>query len=411
MTKDGEVFVPQSAEDIATTIIDNLNERLAVSNLRSEAGDIVQIDKKASNIAWLLALAVGGVGSDYEYNLQSCAESLDFTLCSDEQIQNLLPLCGQYLGGGKKSIITVYATNGNPSGGDTITINAGTLLTLAGVDYAVNETVTVDPQEEQGLECTAVEVGRVDYVVGDSVSFKNSSDKPENCTLTLNSFSQGVDDRSISDARNRLLNYKQQTSGYLGVEEQIRNLSWVKDCFVVYNFSFTSSLAVGGLSIPARKAAIFIYGGAGSDGDKEELANIWLSNMMIDTYAGDNTESLPYVQYSYYPDEMSYQSFPIKYYECIDKDFYVKVKILQDETTDIDTFKLYITQELIDYSSTFSLGYTITSSFMDRAFDDKKGTVIDTLVSLDGTTFSDSISMYPYWMPRLLEANISFEVV
>ena len=412
LTKEGGVFIPRTAEEIAEEILDDFNGQLSKSEIRTEGGEIVQVEKKSSNIAWLMFMALGGLISDYEFNLQSCAESFDFTLCTDEQLQNLLPLAGQSFSAGKKAIVHARGTNNSTEGG--ITIPAHSQIFTIGTHSLENDSDVEFPQAtSDGATSVDFDLVAVDYgniPTDQALDFTSPESTIDgivlaNIELSRRGVEQGVEPHSLEDGRQRILDYKQTNNSYVGVVEQIKQLDWVRDAFVVFNYSFTTALAVGEVSIQPRRGAIFIYGTQSGDGS--DLASIWWNNELIETtqVTSGSLES----KLSQYSNGL--QTFNLWYIKCKEVPLYVKVKYITSSDVDKDSAKVYLSQQLLDYNSSLRLGYSVTSSFIDRAFNDEQVTVIDSLVSLDGTTYTDKVDVLPYQMPVISFDSISYEEV
>lgn len=397
----GENFIPKSAQTIAKEIINNFNYQLRSNNIRTEDGTIVQIEERGSNITWLLALALGSVASDYDFNLQACAESFDFSLCSDEQLKNLLPLAGQTLSEGKDAYTTLKATS---SSDETITINKGTLINIDEHQFAVDNDVEVVANGTATV--TATSVTRGEYGITQSSVSKWWEDEiyPE-IALTVTAYVDGKDAYSVEDARNAILSHKQILSSWNGIQEAIKSLPWVRDALAVFNYSYTTNITIGAVTVRPRKSCLFIYGTA-SEGDSA-VARIWYEGFPMET---EDTAVSGLIQDTEVYDN-GVQQFKCSWYECEEIPIYIKIKYLKASGTSSDTAQASLREIMAKYQSQLTLGYTVTSSFLDRAFIGSSVTVVDTLVSKTNSDFSDSISVYPYQMPIIREENISFEEI
>lgn len=434
LTQDGAVYIPKTAQEIADEIITNLNARLSESEIRAEDGNIVQIEKKASNVTWLLALAVGGAISDYGFNLQACAESLDFTLCTGNQLKNLLPIAGQALPTGKKARVTFRikydstAVGGLPN---TLTINEGTVFLFGNKEWLITHSVTLtDKAGFVQANFLANTTGEVEYSLTEKLEIKDAQEVGmEKSTFDKVFFSdfssilqgESEGEGALERVRQNILNYKDLSSSYLGTENKIRALPWVRDCLLTYNYSYTTDLDLGGgVKIGPRKVGIFIYGSSPSDGS---LAEVWWQNQLIETESRTQQLTVGGATNSeidtFYPSleglssESSLpKSFVVNYYPSVETPIHIQVKYKKVLNTDVAIVQSVLKEALIKWSASLTLGITVTSSLLDRAFSNITDiTVIDTKVSLTNSGYKDSVEMYPYQIPTISDENIVFDEV
>lgn len=397
----GENFIPKSAQTIAREILNNFNYQLRSNNIRTEDGTIVQIEERGGNVTWLLALALGAVASDYDYNLQACAESFDFSLCSDSQIRNLLPLTGQTLAEGKDAHAVLKAAS---SSDESITINKGTLINIDNNQFSVDNDATIERGGTAPINATSVIRGAYGITQSSVAVWWEDEIYPE-VSLIVTSYEEGEDSYSVEDARKAILSHKQVLSSWSGLQEAIKRLSWVRDAIAVFNFSYTTNTTIGAVTIHPRKACLFIYGTAPESDNS--VAKLWYEGFPLET---EDSSVGGLVQASDVYDN-GIQKFKCTWYECEELPVYIKIKYLKASGTSADTAQASLREIMAKYQSEMTLGYSVTSSFLDRAFVSSTVTVVDTLVSKTNSNFSDSISVYPYQMPIIREENISFEEI
>ena len=98
----------------------------------------------------------------------------------------------------------------------------------------------------------------------------------------------GIEEESVLDFRNRVLNTYDRQNGIVELEEYLRNLPYIFDCNVRYNQT-TSDIVEGGVTIPPMTCAIFFSGEA-----KNEIAEMVADHIICPTVSTQNSVAVRY---------------------------------------------------------------------------------------------------------------------
>lgn len=224
----------------------------------------------------------------------------------------------------------------------------------------------------------------------------------------------GTDTESRSDLEAR----RQQSvmgkgSGTLGaIKAQVLAVSDVIDAYVSDN-SLATATTIGGVSVPAHGILVAVAGGT----DADIATAIWQKRAAGTPMAGDTTVTVEDTQNGY---SAPYPTTDITFQRAVATPLYVKYTLTSSEYIPEDALTSLQNAALSAFNGTGSALTNLEkinsiiygSSFVaDAVALGAWVKIVSVQVSLDGTTFSDTVSLDATKIPTLTAANISMALV
>lgn len=371
----GSTWTPETASQHAADMLVTLNALLQAQGLPTIAAT-------QANAFWLFLLAVGSKEQTQDEALSEAINSFNLDLCSDQQIQNLLPIAGTSLIPGAYSSITMAVVAGSGSA----TVPSGASLPYGTVNFTTVSGISVPAFGIGYVDAICDTFGPVAVPPSGLNAFASSI---PNLISTYNPAAAIVGRYQETPAQARLRLINGQTIGWNlnGVQQALGAIPGVTQAVVYFNADTTNSLVLTGpVTIPPRHARIII---AGTDTSGTLIASEYLSRITAPT-DGAHSETYTF---------LSGQVFTVNYDTAVTQGFYVRVYYDSLQPTQ-SGYASAISQILS--ALTFRIGQTISSAIILDALDGfPYASIIGATVSLDGLSYSNKILINANAVPSM----------
>ncbi len=270
----GETWIPESAIEHASSIIEKINQLLQENNITDDDGTILQLSQNYSNALYLLALGDGARFADNDAKLTAAINSFNIELCDDTQLENLLPIAAVSRNPGSYSTLRLTVT---ASSSGICTIPAGTKAPYNNVNFVTQTDIVISAGASQIIDTVCDTLGPVAVLTGEVTAFEDTIanlEKVEN----LESSIPGTAAESTSELREKIIagnTIKYSLDGCKAALEELTGISYARIYFN-YNTSEEITLA-GGVVLQPRTAYIVVHGSS------DELAKVYAQYMNAPT--------------------------------------------------------------------------------------------------------------------------------
>jgi hypothetical protein len=297
----GSNWIVKTAGEHADAALTAINTELAPEGISLVAS--------TANALWWVLLGLGQLAEDYDIALAEAKNSLSVALCTDDQLQNLLPVAGVTKIPGSYSTLSVNFT----AGASPQSVTAGTRVKVANqsVYFVVDTTTNVPATTTVAIATTCDTIGPIAVLVG---QVTGTVETLANITTVANSAAAlpGSSPETNAEVRRRVLTGNTLDTNLDGVTRALRSLDGVQYAAVYFNLSTTTSLSLpGSISLAARTAYVAIKGTSAL------LAETYFSKMLAPTQGSSNQTYLT----------LSGQSLVFNYNAVVDQDVYITIYV------------------------------------------------------------------------------------
>lgn len=258
---DDETWEPQTAEEHAEAILEQINTLLQENNVTDSDGNVVQLKQSYGNALWLLALGDGNRFADNDEKLEAAINSFNIELCDDDQIENLLPIAAVSRNSGSYSTLTLSVT---ASEDGTCTIPAGTKAAYGDVNFVTQTAATISAGATQLIETVCDTIGPIAVLKGEIDSFTIDIANLASVTNPTSS-TPGVAAETTSELRQRLINGDTIKYSLNGCKEALEALTGVSYAKIFFNYNTNETVTLAGdVVVQPRTAYMIIYGSSDS---------------------------------------------------------------------------------------------------------------------------------------------------
>jgi hypothetical protein len=271
---DDEIWVPQTTNEHAIAWMEGINALLEANDVRDSEGNIIKLTQNFANALYLQVLAGSNRLSDLDQRLQQAINSFNIELCTDQQIENLLPIASITRNPGSYStlILTVTASED----GDC-TIPAGTKAPYGDVYFVVQDTAIVEAGKTQNIQTVCDTVGAVAVLSGEVTSFETQIPNLESVINNVSSV-PGNAAETTNSLRRRILQGQTIPYSIDGVKLALEELTGVNHARVYLNVNPTATETLpGGIVLQPRYAYIVI------NGNSDEISAVYARYMNAPT--------------------------------------------------------------------------------------------------------------------------------
>ncbi len=360
----GQTFTPETAIQHAQQML------VTINSVRQSMG-LPLLSASNANAIWLMLLAAGARNQEVDQAINSGFNSLNPSLCDDNQILNILPMVGTTRQEATYSTAVITVTVADT--GQPITIAAGSVLPFGNLNFTTNELYTnATPPETIDLNVTCDTAGAVICPADSLTSFNPTVSNVDSVTNTDDA-AIGTAEESLPNLRNRVIVGDVIQFGVNAAIRALRALTGITNANVFFNNSNIDDLELpGGITVPPRTSYIVITGSS------DEIANAFYETMNSPT-TGDET--------SIYTTLVG-QEIAVLYNIATEQDLYVKVYYDDDAPTQ-PGFDTAIQQIIVDSQTRLLPGQEITSQFFSEAlYGFTLATITGCEVSLDGMSYA-----------------------
>ena len=400
---DGQAWQPKTTAEHTANILNKINSLLQENNITDENGNVVQLSANYANAFYLLAMASGNRYADNDAKLSAAINSFNIELCDDEQIENLLPIAAVERNPGSYSTLKLTCT---VAAGDSCTIPAGTRAPFGNYFFVVKEAALIDntsgtePMTRE-IQTVCDQVGPVIVLKGEVSAFEGIIAGLESVT-NLESSVPGVAAETTNELRQRLIHgetIKYTLEGFKNALEELTGIAYAR---VYFNYSQSFEMTLpGGVVLQPRTIYIVVYG-SGYEG----LAETYVEYMSAETQNAPGATTTAKVQ-NYITN--SGQEIPVHFDIATEKTVYVKIVLTEDGTWEDET-ETQLKRDLIQASSNWEIGQTVTGLLAGKTFLDITYTkVAFCKVSEDGITWQDAVDVGCNVIPRVNDNTIKFD--
>ena len=399
---DGSTWLPKGAQTHTNELMEKINSILQSENIRDDHDNLIQLEPNFANALYLLALAVGQKMSEMDVDLSNAMDSLIVELCSDQQIENLLPIAGVDRDSGSYSTLVLTCT---ASDSGACTIPAGTKAPFNSYNFVTQEEVTIAAGESAQVYTICDTIGPIVALTGEVDSFAVTIANLENVTNEESTI-PGTNPETTAELRRRLETGETINAGTNGLKRALEAKQGITYARVYFNYNLTESILLpGSVELDPRTAYIVVFGdnvtGAG-------IAGLYAKYMNAPT---QNAPGATTTAHSENYTTLSGQTIPIYYDEATEQDIYIKIYLEADASTGTEVVTA-LKQDMIESSAEWEIGGALTSTILNKPYVNIDYTrVAYVKVSADGTTWSDMLTIAANVVPRITDANITVELL
>lgn len=392
-----------TAEENASDYISKVNTLFAEYSVKDKNGDPAQLRALAGSPTWLFALAQGQNTTEWQERLRKAYYSLDIEKCDDEQVYALATLAGVLFKEQSAPMISLTVTN---STADSIILNA--ITCYAEDSFAQNKwypgnVYTLASQETAHIlfYCEDKEGSVPPNTVFSLKSTTSPAGFPTMTIVSDESSTVLFQGETASDLRNRVLLGSYAVDQITQAQTAIQNLNGIVKCSIYFNPDANSTVPLpGGINLTPRTAFVCIQGVDTSD----MLATTYYKYMNVQSlelYTSLRSETI-----------VGASQLFVYYSQATEISPYIKI-LISPTANAINTYPDYIKQILMQHQNDMTIGSTLTAQKVSAWIDqgNKYGTIVDTKLSVDGTTWLDSFTPSVFQVVTLNSSRIIFEEV
>lgn len=399
---DGTTWQPKGAQTHTNELMEKINSILQSENIRDDQNNLIQLEANFANAMYLLALAAGQKMSEMDSDLSSALDSFIVELCSDQQIENLLPIAGVSRDSGSYSTLVLTCT---ASDSGACIIPAGTRAPFNNYYFVTQEAVTIPAGESAQVYTVCDTVGPVVVLAGEIDTFEVTIANLESVTNEESSI-PGIAPETTAELRRRLEAGETINQGTNGLKRALEAKQGITYARVYFNYNLTESITLpGSVSLAPRTAYIVVFG---DNVTGARIASLYAQYMNAPTQnAAGATTTAHEEDYT----TLSGQTIPIYYDEATEQDIYIKIYLEADAATGSEV-ETALKQDMIASSSEWEIGGALTSTILNKPFVNIDYTKVAYIkVSADNSTWSDMLIIGCNVVPRITDANITVEQI
>lgn len=278
---DGETWEPKTATEHADRIIDKINELLLANNITDKDGNVVQMKKNYANALYLLALGDGNRLADNDADLAEAINSFNIELCTDAQIENLLPIAAITRNPGSYSTLRLVAT---ASDDGQCVIPAGTAAPYGDVNFVTQTETVISAGSTAIIDTVCDTLGPVVVLSHEITSFDTEIPNLESLDNPTSS-EPGIAPETTNALRQRLLNADTIKYSLDGCKRALEELTGIKHARVYFNYNTSENLELpGNVEVEPRTAYIVVLGSS------DKIAETYAEYMNAPTQNDPNAE-------------------------------------------------------------------------------------------------------------------------
>ena len=374
-----------TAEENANTYADYVDLEFANAGVKTKEGTPMLMTRLAGSPTWLLALAHGSVGTEWQERCRKAYYALDPANCDDDQVLNLAMLAGVVSSYADTPYTQVTVTNPyaeqslylSSKNTEFIDDNTESKWYLGqGVNLAPGASMTVL------IYCSKHDVS----IAQNTVLTVHSVSTPaayDDFTTTTNFASrlEGLE-KSIEQLRNDIQLGYENIDVITQCQNAIAQLNGIRKCSIFFNDEPLTSITLpGNITLPPRKSYVCIEG---ADTD----------NLLAQTYFKFmNSASLQVADSLQSVVRVGASDHTVYYSQATSQECYIKIKV-KAYGSDL-TYQQRIVDILLKYSGTLAVGEDLTSQLVNEWLANLGiyVKVLDADVSMDGNTYDITTSV------------------
>jgi hypothetical protein len=275
----GETWTPETTQQHATAWMEKINSLLEENNVRDKDGNIIKLSQNFASALYLQVLAGSNRLSVNDEKLQLAINSFNIELCTDQQIENLLPIASITRNPGSYSTLVLTATAS--ADGDCY-IPAGTKAPFENANFVVTTNILIPAGETQNIDTVCDTVGAFAVLTGEITAFDTQIPNLETLINNVSSI-PGTAAETTASLRQRILKGNTIPYSLDGVETELETLTGINHARVYFNYNTDTTLTLsGGIVLQPRTAYIVI------NGESEKLAKTYARYMSAPTQNAPN---------------------------------------------------------------------------------------------------------------------------
>jgi len=277
---DGIEYRQQTPSENASDMITYINNYCLTNDIKDSDGNVLQIDTNVANPLYQLYLAAGYKETEIQTLLYNLGQSYSIASSSDAQLLNLAEIAGIHRHNAIHTTIvaTIYA-NETESCTIATSLTATVSVGDATLVFSPSAEVILAAGEAKAIILVADISGAYNIEANSITSFDTNPTGFEQM-ITAASV-PGSDVETITSMRMRLQSRVNTTSFVDRCRDAILDLEGVAACNIYFNYSYTQSIVINNITIPARMAAVFVQG------YNADLGRTYFRYMNAETVVGD----------------------------------------------------------------------------------------------------------------------------
>jgi hypothetical protein len=394
ITLDGiEYTINNEAFDIASDMARYINEYCERFDIVNSQGERMRVDVNDTSIIWLILLANGYRDGIIERMIYAVSLNFNISLCSDEQLLNLAKIMRTQRK--KSSPTTTPVSIEALDTGDvhitksvkaTVVTNEGEMVFSPAYESVIPSgsvrSVIFMANKNGPYRLNAGAITTFDAPVDNVGNISNGQGMAGNSVETVNQLRQriAVNDKGLLDSDL--------------AKQAIESLPGISFCNIFVNHNNTYGILMNGITIPPRRAAVYI------SGYNEMIAREYFKYMTMLT-VGENIENAISLSYR----TLDGQTIPFYYFTPVFITIYVKVII---DIQVIDERVESVQEYVMGLNGLKGIGDQITSADVMNVFKDaqKDYNVLGVLISMDGSNWNISSNINMYEILTITRDNI-----
>lgn len=280
---DGIQYSVNTPEENVTNMVDFINNYCAVHEVKNSKGEIISIDINTTNPIYMVLYGIAYLVSAVQRLIYNVGCLFSITSSSERQLLELSTLAGVKRRGASRTTIncTVYAsryTDDNPQQ-CVITTALTKTIPFEGTNIVFRPAydITIGVGQARLVTLVADTVGSYNISAGMITSF--DTEVPGLRQIVSDASTPGRPQESITDLRARMQNKGSKRTQIDEAIEAIEGLTGVVMCNIFFNPSPSNPVAIGDISVPARKTLLLLQG------YNAEVANTYYKYMSSETAA------------------------------------------------------------------------------------------------------------------------------
>ena len=275
----GKTWTPETTQEHVTAWMEKLNALLEENDIRDKDGNIIKLSQNFASALYLQILAGANRLAVNDEKLQLAINSFNIELCTDQQIENLLPIASITRNAGSYSTLVLTVTASDEG---NCYIPAGTKAPFENVNFVTTTDVIISAGETQNIDTICDAVGAIAVLSGEVTNFATQIPNLETVINNVSSI-PGTAAETTASLRQRILKGNTIPYSLDGVETEIETLTGINHARVYFNYNVDTTLTLtGGIVLQPRTAYIVI------NGDSDKLANTYARYMSAPTQNAPN---------------------------------------------------------------------------------------------------------------------------
>ena len=384
---DGIQYNVNTPEENATSMVNFINNFCATRNIHNSKGELISIEANTTNPMYMIIYGLAYLVSAVQRLIYSVGCTFSISSSSDRQLLNLATLSGVKRKGASHTIINciIYAlryTDENPQP-CKITTDLSKALPIGGNSVVFHPAYDITIGIGQARLVPLVAETEGSYVLSEGIITSFDTEVPGLRQIKSEASTPGREEEKISELRVRLQNKGAQRTQIDNAIDAIEELPGVIMCNILFNPKPSTSLFVGDIEVPARKALLLLQG------YNDKVAETYYKFMTSQTVPS-SIERLIGGGPQYYTSEAN-QQIPVYLVSPRAMHIYIQVYITGSASiTLVDSIK----DVLIGMSTRWTIGMSMNTADVINTLKAQlpELEVQGAYVSLDGSTFSFQVT-------------------